>query len=138
MKIEEFVDDLNIILKMEYGAIMQYILHSHRLSKSGDKKKASEILTIGNDEIRHAESLANKIKEIGGKPSITAKWSPSSDDLESMLTINLESERKSMKVYRNLIKIAERENFKGLKKLLELQLKDEIRHSLILKQYLGK
>jgi bacterioferritin len=138
MKIEEFIDDLNVILKMEYGAVMQYILHSHRLSRSGDKEKASEILTIGNDEIRHAESLANKIKEIGGKPSIIAKWTESADDLKSMLTINLESEKKSMKVYRNLIKIAEREQFMGLKNLLELQLKDEIRHSIILKKYLEK
>jgi bacterioferritin len=138
MKIEEFVDDLNIILKMEYGAVMQYILHAHRLSKSGHKEQANEILTMGNDEIRHAESLANKIKEIGGKPIITAKWDESSDDLQTMLGINLASEKKSINIYRNLVKIAEKEDFKGLQKLLEEQLEDEIRHTKLLTRYLAK
>ena len=138
MKIEDFVKDLNIILKMEYGAIMQYILHAHRLSKIGNKKVANEILAIGNDEIRHAESLANKIKEIGGKPNVTAKWDESSDDLDTMLRINLDSEKKSIKVYRNLVLIAEKEKFKGLQKLLQEQLEDEIRHTKVLQRYLIK
>jgi bacterioferritin len=136
MKIKEFEKDLNVILKMEYGAIMQYILHTHRLSKAGNKKEANEILAIGNDEIRHAESLAHKIKEIGGKPIIIAKWDESSDDLETMLRINLDSEKKSIKVYRNLILIAEKEKFKGLQKLLQEQLEDEIKHTKVLQRYL--
>jgi bacterioferritin len=138
MEIKDFKKDLNVILKLEYGAIMQYILHAHRLSKAGHKKHANEILVIGNDEIRHAESLANKIKEIGGKPSGSARWDKSSDDLETMLRINLASEKKSIKVYRNLIKIAKKEKFKGLQKLLEAQLEDEIRHTKVLQRYLNK
>lgn len=137
MNIEDFVDDLNIILKMEYGAVMQYILHAHRLSKQGEKKKANEILKIGNDEIRHAEFLAAKIKTMGGKPTITARWDESSDDLELMLRINLDSEKESIKIYRSMIRVAEKEDFKGLKALLEEQLEDEIRHTKILSRYLN-
>jgi bacterioferritin len=138
MKIEDFVDDLNIILKLEYGAVIQYILHAHRLSVQGEKKKANEILKMGNDEIRHSENLATKIKALGGKPVDTARWAEDADDLELMLRINLESEKKSIKIYRNMIKVAEKEDFKGLKTLLEEQLEDEIRHTQILQRYLNK
>jgi bacterioferritin len=138
MNIEDFIKDMNIMLKLEYGAIMQYILHAHRLSKLGNKKVANEILTIGNDEIRHAESLAEKIKELGGKPEITARWDERSDDLETMLRLNLESEKKSIKVYRNMVLVAEKEKFKGLQNLLQEQLEDEIRHTKVLQRYLIK
>jgi bacterioferritin len=138
MKIEDFVKDLNIILKMEYGAVMQYILHAHRLSLLGEKKKANEILKMGNDEIRHAENLATKIKALGGKPVDSARWDEGSEDLELMLRINMESEKKSIKIYRNMIKVAENEDFKGLKVLLEEQLDDEIRHTKILQRYLNQ
>jgi bacterioferritin len=136
MKIEEFITDLNVILKIEYGGVMQYILHAHRLSKSGNTKKAEEILIIGNDEIRHAESLAKKIKELGGLPAVSAEWDPSQDALESMLKINLASEKKSIKVYEKLIKVAEMEGFKGLETLMGEQLADEVRHVRILQDYL--
>ena len=43
MDITEFVKDLNIILKMEYGAVMQYVLHAYRFSKAGEKEIAKEI-----------------------------------------------------------------------------------------------
>ncbi len=138
MKIEDFVDDLNIILKLEYGAVIQYILHAHRLSVRGEKKKANDILKMGNDEIRHSENLAKKIRALGGKPVDTARWAEDADDLELMLRINLESEKKSIKIYRNMIKVAEKEEFKGLKTLLEGQLEDEIRHTQILQRYLNK
>jgi bacterioferritin len=138
MKIEDFIEDLNIILKLEYGAVMQYILHAHRLSVQGEKKQANEILKMGNDEIRHSENLSTKIKALGGKPVDTARWDEGADDLELMLRINLESEKKSIKVYRNMIKVAEKEEFKGLETLLEEQLEDEIRHTQILQRYLNK
>jgi bacterioferritin len=136
MEITKFVKDLNIILKMEYGAVMQYVLHAYRFSKAGKKEIAKEILILGNDEIRHAEMLANKIKEIGGKSTVSAAWSQDASDLESMLNANLRSEKKSIKVYEKLIKIAKKQKFKGLVTLLEEQLADEARHVKVLQKYL--
>jgi bacterioferritin len=138
MKIEEFINDLNVILKIEYGAVMQYILHAHRLSKSGEGEMAAEILKLGNDEIRHAESLANKIRDLGGNPSVSAEWDAAQGDLEKMLVINLSSEKKSIQVYEKLIKVAEMEDYKGLVKLLQDQMADEVRHIKVLQDYLKK
>ena len=136
MDITEFVKDLNIILKMEYGAVMQYVLHAYRFSKAGEKEIAKEILVLGNDEIRHAEGLANKIKEIGGKSTVSAAWGQDASDIESMLNSNLLSERESIRVYEKLIKNAKKQEFKGLVTLLEGQLTDEIRHVKVLQEYL--
>ena len=136
MDITEFVKDLNIILKMEYGAVMQYVLHAYRFSKAGEKEIAKEILVLGNDEIRHAEGLANKIKEIGGKSTVSAAWSQDASDIESMRNSNLLSERESIRVYEKLIKNAKKQEFKGLVTLLEGQLTDEIRHVKVLQKYL--
>jgi bacterioferritin len=138
MDIAEFVKDLNIILQMEYGAVMQYVLHAYRFSKSGEKEVAKEILVLGNDEIRHAEGLANKIKEIGGKATISAAWSQDASDIEGMLSSNLNSERESIRVYEKLIKIAQKQEFKGLVTLLEEQLADEVRHVKVLQKYLNE
>ena len=138
MKIQEFIDDLNHILRMEYGAVLQYVLHTHRLFISGHKKEASELLEIGNDEIRHSEALAKKIKEIGGKPTIAAEWSQTEDDLETMLKVNLASEEESIRTYDRLIEAAQKEGFLGLKTLLREQCSDEIRHVKLLKKFLDK
>lgn len=136
MEITEFVKDLNIILKMEYGAVIQYVLHAYRFSKAGEKEIAKEILVLGNDEIRHAEGLANKIKEIGGKTAVSAAWNQDANDITSMLKVNLLSERESIRIYEKLIKIAKKQEFKGLETLLEEQLADEVRHVKVLQKYM--
>jgi bacterioferritin len=136
MKIEDFVEDLNLLLKTEYGAVLQYILHTHRLSKLGYKKQANELLNLGNDEIRHAEALAEKIKTIGGKPTAKAELIQRGDDIGKMLKVNLSTEKKSIQIYEDLIIIARKEGFKGLKKLLEEQLADELRHTAVLEKFL--
>ena len=136
VKIEDFVDDLNLLLKSEYGAVLQYILHTHRLTKLGYKKEANELLNLVNDEIRHAEALAEKLTAIGGKPTTKAELTQSDDDILKMLRVNLSTEKKSIRAYEKLIIIAKKEGFKGLKKLLEAQLADEIRHCNILEKYM--
>lgn len=138
MKIEDFIEDLNLLLKTEYGAVLQYIIHTHRLSKLGYKKQANELLNLGNDEIRHAEALAEKIKALGGKPTKKAELIQSGDDISKMLKVNLSTEKKSIRIYENLIIIAQKEDFKGLTKLLEDQLADEIRHSAMLEKFLAE
>lgn len=138
MKNEDFIKELNVILKMEYGAVLQYVLHSQRLLKKGKKKVANELLAFLNDEIRHAEALAEKIMILGGKPTKGAKWTQSDDDFMSMLNINLASEKESIKVYENLIKVTEIQDLKGLNILLKDQLADEIKHAKQLQKFLGK
>jgi bacterioferritin len=138
MKNEDFIRDLNVILKIEYGAVLQYVLHSQRLMKKGKKKEADKLLSFLNDEIRHAEALAEKIKILGGKPTKGAKWIQSDDDFITMLNVNLDSEKESIKVYEKLIKTTEKQNLKGLNILLRDQLADEIEHAKQLQKYLGK
>lgn len=138
MKFDKIIDYLNIILEIEHGAVLQYILHTYRLTRSGNKELAGELLVIANDEIRHAEALEDKIRELGGKPTTSAKWPKSKGDLEEMLQYNLESEKKSIVLYEKLINIAKKEKFEGLKVLLREQLTDEIEHCRTLKKFLDK
>jgi bacterioferritin (cytochrome b1) len=53
-----------------------------------------------------------------------------------MLNANLRSEKKSIKVYEKLRKIAKKQKCKGLVTLLEEQLADEARHVKVLQKYL--
>ena len=138
MKAKEFIDDMNVVLSSEYAAILLYIIHSQRLSRQGMTREANELLFIANDEIRHAENLARHVRDLGGKPIVETKWKEGADFLDDMLKTNLESERKSIVLYKKLIVLAEKEKFTGIKAALEDQLADEVRHSKLLAQLIEK
>lgn len=68
-KNKEVVKKLNVILKNELTAINQYFLHAKMLKHQGFLKLSAAVHAESIDEMKHADTLADRILMIGGLPN---------------------------------------------------------------------
>ena len=68
---EKVIDALNKARSMELQAIHQYMNQHYNLDDMDYGEMAAKVKLIAIDEMRHAEAFAERIKELGGKPSAT-------------------------------------------------------------------
>lgn len=65
------IEILNIARSMELRAIQQYMIQHYYLTmESKDDELAKFMKLIAIDEMRHAEKLAERIRELGGIPTL--------------------------------------------------------------------
>jgi Bacterioferritin (cytochrome b1) len=69
-KKQKVIDVLNKAREMELYAIHQYMHHHYTLDSADYGELASKMKAIAIDEMRHAEWLAERIKELDGDPSV--------------------------------------------------------------------
>ena len=65
---QNVIDVLNKARSMELQAIHQYMNQHYNLDDMDYGELAAKIKLIAIDEMRHAESFAERIKELGGEP----------------------------------------------------------------------
>lgn len=63
---------LNKARSMELQAIAQYMNQHYNLDDMDYGELAAKMKLIGIDEMRHAEMFADRIKELGGEPTVEA------------------------------------------------------------------
>ena len=68
-KKKKVIDALNRARAMELQAIHQYMNQHYNLDAMDYGELAKNIKLIAIDEMRHAESFAERIKELGGEPT---------------------------------------------------------------------
>lgn len=64
------IEVLNKARSMELNAIYQYMNQHYNLSDKDYGELAANMKLIAIDEMRHAEDFAERIKELGGEPTI--------------------------------------------------------------------
>lgn len=69
---KKIIEVLNKARGMELHAIMQYMNQHYNLDDMDYGDMAAKVKLIGIDEMRHAEMLADRIKELGGEPTTEA------------------------------------------------------------------
>jgi len=126
MELEEIVAALNRNLEKEYASVLLYIQFSGDPRISKDPELPRIISGLAEDEMRHAEKLADTIAEIGGKST----WHLAPFDKKKTLRESLERivhlEAEAMKEYSALI--ARLANMPRIQRALEEMLRDEKRH----------
>src|SRR5512133_1344418 len=70
---QKVIDILNEAREQELTAVMQYMTHHHELEDQMYGKLAERLKKIAIVEMRHAETLAQRILFLGGQPS-TKLW----------------------------------------------------------------
>jgi len=126
MEIDEIVAALNRNLEKEYASVLLYIQFSGDPRISKDPELPRIISVLAEDEMRHAEKLADTIAEIGGKSSWhLAPFDRKKTLRESIQRIaNLEDE--AIREYSALIaRLGDRPK---IQQALEGMLNDERRH----------
>lgn len=108
---EAIIKLLNDSLATELVCVLRYKRHHFMATGLASPKIAEEFLTHANEESAHADLLARRIVQLGGEPD----FSPStllershadyddSNDLQTMVRVNLVAERIAIEAYRQMI-----------------------------------
>ena len=120
---------LNDALKEELTAISQYFLHAEMCENWHYGKLGSYIKKQSIDEMKHAESLIERILFLDGTPNLTELMRLSvgqsvRDQLQSDLTLELNA----VAMYNRLAALAREEGDNISRELFERLLKDEETH----------
>jgi bacterioferritin len=120
---------LNDALKEELTAINQYFLHSEMCENWHYEKLGSYIKKQSIDEMKHAESIIERILFLDGTPNLTELMRLSvgqsvKDQLQSDLTLELNA----VAMYNRLVALARDEGDNVSRELFERLLKDEEAH----------
>ena len=98
------IELLNEALKEELTAINQYWLHYRMLDNWGVKALAEYERHESIDEMKHADSLAERILFLDGLPNFQALGRLRiGENVEEILKADMEAEQSGAKLYRDLI-----------------------------------
>lgn len=123
------IAQLNAALKEELTAINQYFLHAEmcenwKYSKLGDFIKKQSI-----DEMKHAETLIERILFLDATPTMTEAMQLNvGQNVREQLNADLKLEISAVTLYNNAIKVAQEEGDNASRELFEVLLKDEEKH----------
>ncbi len=108
---EEAISILNEALATEIVCTLRYRFHYFMATGIHSKAVAAEFLEHSNEEQEHADRIAERIKQLGGKPemnpAVVAKTSHTDftegSTLSEMLKENLIAERIAIETYREIV-----------------------------------
>ena len=109
---DEAVKVLNEALATELVCVLRYRFHYFMASGIHKDGAAAEFLEHWNEELRHADMIAERIKQLGGKPEMNPDILTSKShaeyvegtSLEDMLKEDLVAERIAIQSYRELVR----------------------------------
>jgi len=134
---DELLQELNKDLSYEYAAAIQYIQHGATMTGAQYQSITKELLVHVNEEIGHANILAEQIAYLGGTPTMDIEERMTDADPEKMLRQDLAGEQLAIKRYNERIEQAQELKLYGLEMALKSILADEEEHERDLAEALG-
>lgn len=136
---------LNDALATELVCVLRYKRHHFMASGISSAKIAEEFLVHANEESAHADRIARRIVQLGGEPDFSPDTLlqrshadyDASNDLQTMVRINLIAERIAVETYRQMIALIGDKD-PTTRRLLEDVLADEEEHADEFKDWLEK
>jgi bacterioferritin len=120
---------LNQDLAGELQAIIQYLTYSAKVTGPWRPQLVTFMQTEVQDELLHAQFLADKIAALGGDPTTEPLPVPPADDPKQMLEAILAAELQAGKDYTERAQQADAFGDKGLAVQLEDMVRDETGHA---------
>lgn len=110
---DDVVRLLNDALATELTCVLRYRRHYFTADGLASPKIAEEFLVHANEELAHADQIAERIVQLGGEPDfnpqgLTARSHAEYDDstdLDAMIRSNLVAERVAIESYRQMIEL---------------------------------
>jgi len=136
---------LNDALATELVCVLRYKRHYFMASGVSSAKIAEEFLVHANEESGHSDRIARRIVQLGGEPDFSPDTLlqrshadyDESNDLQTMVRVNLIAERIAVEAYRQMIVLIGHKD-PTTRRMLEDILADEEEHADELKDWLEK
>lgn len=133
---DDVVQLLNDALATELTCVLRYRRHHFTAVGLTSPKIAEEFLVHANEELAHADRLAERIVQLGGEPDFNPQGLiqrshadyDDSADLNAMIKANLVAERVAVESYRQMIELIGNKD-STTRRLLEDILADEEEHA---------
>jgi bacterioferritin len=101
-----FIDLLNEDLSTEYQSIVQYVQHIAVITGPEYLSTVDELRTHVNQEVSHAQTLAEQVDFLGGVPTVDVALVTAATDARSALTADLDLETRQLERYRERVQQA--------------------------------
>jgi bacterioferritin len=124
----EVLEQLNKALREELTAINQYFLHAEMCENWGYDRLSEYIKMQSIGEMKHAESLMERILFLDGIPNMKPLELTVGKTVKDMIQSDLELELGAVKMYNEGIRIAVENKDNGSRDLFVFLLKDEESH----------
>ena len=123
------IAELNAALKEELTAINQYFLHAEMCENWKYEKLGNFIKKQSIDEMKHAETLIERILFLDGTPNLTELMKLNiGQTVKEQLENDLQLELNAVVMYNNAIQVARDQKDNASAELFEKLLKDEEGH----------
>jgi bacterioferritin len=133
----ELVEGLNHALNREVSTALRYLLQAASIQGAENQIIRETYLSEVQDEIGHAQYLANKIEMLGGQPRLRPNLDPPPREIKEMLSNDIEEEKVDAANYLKLATLAEEEGLADLKLTMEEQAAEESKHGEALTRLRG-
>ncbi len=137
MDVNKVIELLNKAFADEWLAYYQYWLGAKVVAGPMKEAAIAELIEHANDELRHADMVANRIIQLGGEPLISPKkWfdmtncgyeEPNDYFVKKILEQNIKGEQCAISVYNDVIKEVAQKDHVTYNLALQI-LEDEVEH----------
>ena len=125
---DKVIERLNEALREELTAINQYFVHAEMCHNWGYHKLGNYIKKQSIGEMRHAETLLERILFLDATPTMLPLGLKIGQDVRAQLQNDLDLEVKAVGMYNESVRIAREAGDNASRELFELLLKDEEQH----------
>jgi bacterioferritin len=133
------VDILNALRARELAVVSQYMRHHYIVTGAEGLALEDEFKEVAITEMKHAETLADRIDFLGGDPTTKPDSINTNDkDLMAMATTDLASEDEAVAMYRDALAKVSTMGDVTTRRLLEDILGDEEDHQNTFRRMLGR
>ena len=138
MASKELIEMLNKAIALEIQVSIQYMWQHVRIYGFDHLAIAEELKKIAIEEMKHAESIAERVDYLGGVPTTNPAKIVVGDTPEEMITNDMLAEEEGMAFYKKIIERAMQEKDYVTRELFEEILKDEEDHHNVFRTLLEK
>lgn len=128
MASKELIDLMNKGISREIQVSIQYMWQHVRIFGFNNLPIADELKKIAVQEMKHAESIADRVDYVGGEPTTVPATITIGKTPEEMITLDKKAEEEAITLYRQIIEKAMSEKDYVTWELFENILEDEEDH----------
>ena len=109
MASSKLLDLMNKAIARELQVSIQYMWQHVQWSGVKGYAVQEELKSIAVTEMKHAERIAERLFYLGGKPTTKPEPIDVGDNLKEMIPIDVKAEESAIKLYKQIIELAEKE-----------------------------